>query len=164
MSNKTRAGFAPDSLSHIPDSLAHSDYGYYFQRFSARRGERQKFICGRCIHAANNHHGCGGAQSYTRGGFRAYPVNLHGMITSIDATSMPSPRFFRRFFHDSTGSIYIEFPAGMKDVPTPGTLVDVQGQTGPGLFAPIIAGSISIFDSWARRAAGRSRARPAEHS
>jgi diguanylate cyclase (GGDEF)-like protein len=61
------------------------------------------------------------------------------MITSIDATSMPSHGFSAGFFHDSTGSIYIEFPAGMKDVPTPGTLVDVQGQTGPGLFAPIIS-------------------------
>ncbi len=70
---------------------------------------------------------------------RAYPVNLHGMITSIDATSMPDHGFSAGFFHDSTGTIYIEFPAEMKNVPASGTLVEVQGQTGPGLFAPIIS-------------------------
>ncbi len=70
---------------------------------------------------------------------RAYPVNLHGMITSIDATSMQSHGFSAGFFHDSSGTIYIEFPVGMKDVPTSGALIEVQGQTGPGLFAPIIS-------------------------
>ena len=59
------------------------------------------------------------------------PVRLRGVITD----DVPSPDFF---IQDSTAGIYVE---GSKDVSFPhhfGDLVEVEGITGPGKFAPVV--------------------------
>src|SRR5579859_5586288 len=62
----------------------------------------------------------------------SYPVRIRGVVT-MDA---PAPDFF---VQDSTAGIYVEG----SNVPNPrvvfGQLVEIEGTTGPGKFAPIIS-------------------------
>ena len=59
------------------------------------------------------------------------PVRLRGVITN----DVPAPDFF---IQDSTAGVYVE---GLKDGSLPhhfGDLVELEGVTGPGKFAPVI--------------------------
>lgn len=60
-----------------------------------------------------------------------YPVRIRGVIT-MDA---PAPDFF---IQDSTAGIYVEGSASPKYRHLLGQLVEVDGVTGPGKFAPVI--------------------------
>jgi hypothetical protein len=62
---------------------------------------------------------------------RHYPVKLHGLVTFYDET------LFLRFFQDETAGIYL---FGLTNLPPlqPGQMVEVQGVTGPGEYAPVI--------------------------
>ncbi len=59
------------------------------------------------------------------------PVRIRGVVT-MDA---PAPDFF---IQDSTAGIYVEGSARIKPVPVLGQMVEVEGVTGPGKFAPVI--------------------------
>ena len=60
-----------------------------------------------------------------------YPVRIRGVIT-MDA---PEPDFF---LQDATAGIYAEGSASPKYPHLLGQLVEVEGVTGPGKFAPVI--------------------------
>jgi len=60
-----------------------------------------------------------------------YPVHLRGVIT-MDA---PAPDFF---VQDATAGIYVEGSVSSKYPHLLGELVEVEGVTGPGKFAPVI--------------------------
>jgi signal transduction histidine kinase len=60
-----------------------------------------------------------------------YPVRIRGVIT-MDA---PAPDFF---VQDSTAGIYVEGSTSPKYSHVLGQLVEVEGVTGPGKFAPVI--------------------------
>ena len=60
-----------------------------------------------------------------------YPVRIRGVITD----DIPSPDFF---VQDSTAGIYVEGSASPKFGHHWGDLVEVEGVTGPGKFAPVI--------------------------
>jgi signal transduction histidine kinase len=60
-----------------------------------------------------------------------YPVRIRGVIT-MDA---PAPDFI---VQDSTAGIYTEGSASLKSSHVLGELVEVEGVTGPGKFAPVI--------------------------
>ena len=68
---------------------------------------------------------------------RAYPVHLRGVVTYFDP-SIGSHRA-ALYIHDATGAIYVEASKGMIKDLTPGTLIEVNGVTGPGEFGPIVA-------------------------
>jgi hypothetical protein len=68
---------------------------------------------------------------------RGFPVKLHGVIsyTTPDASLM--------FVQDETGGTYVQprlLPRQLRELPI-GTVVDVEGVTVPGLFAPFVAGA-----------------------
>ena len=68
---------------------------------------------------------------------RAYPVHLRRAVVTYYDPSIGSHRA-ALFLHDETGGIYAELVKGaIKDV-SPGTLVDAQGVSGAGEYAPII--------------------------
>ncbi len=60
-----------------------------------------------------------------------YPVHIRGVITN----DVPSPDFF---VQDDTAGIYVEGSASPRFVHHWGDLVELDGITGPGKFAPII--------------------------
>lgn len=60
-----------------------------------------------------------------------YPVRIRGVIT-MDA---PAPDFF---VQDATAGIYVEGNASAKFPHVLGQLVEIEGTTGPGKFAPVI--------------------------
>ncbi len=60
-----------------------------------------------------------------------YPVHIRGVVTD----DVPSPDFF---VQDETAGIYVEGSAAPRFVHHWGDLVEVDGVTGPGKFAPII--------------------------
>jgi signal transduction histidine kinase len=62
---------------------------------------------------------------------RGYPVRIRGVIT-MDA---PAPDFF---VQDKTAGIYVEGSVSPKYSHLLGQLVEVEGVTGPGKFAPVI--------------------------
>jgi diguanylate cyclase (GGDEF)-like protein len=68
---------------------------------------------------------------------RAYPIHLRAVVTYFDPNLELG--YAALFVHDSTGSIYVKFPAGMVAVLPTGSLVDVRGVSSPGTFAPIVA-------------------------
>ncbi len=67
---------------------------------------------------------------------RAYRVHLRAVVTYFD------PRYGKEtasmFVHDASGGVYVNLPMNFKTVLAPGTLVDVQGVSGPGGFAPVV--------------------------
>ncbi len=67
---------------------------------------------------------------------RAYPVHLRAVVTYFDpGNGHGHPSLF---VHDSTGSIFLKVPSNsIKSLPS-GTLVDVQGVSNLGQFAPIV--------------------------
>ena len=64
---------------------------------------------------------------------RHYPVRLRGVLTFFDQGQ------FYRFFQDDTAGIYL-FPSDAltNAAPTTGALVEIEGQTSPGEYAPTI--------------------------
>ena len=64
---------------------------------------------------------------------RHYPVRLRGVLTFFDESQ------FYRFFQDDTAGIYL-FPSAALTNATPATgeLVEIEGQTSPGEYAPTI--------------------------
>jgi diguanylate cyclase (GGDEF)-like protein len=68
---------------------------------------------------------------------RAYPVRLRAVVTFydeyLDSTGTPV-----LFVTDATGSIYVALKVKPVVRPRPGDLVEIDGVTGPGLFAPIV--------------------------
>jgi len=64
---------------------------------------------------------------------RHYPVRLRGVLTFFDESQ------FYRFFQDDTAGIYL-FPSGAltNAAPATGELVEIEGQTSPGEYAPTI--------------------------
>jgi len=67
---------------------------------------------------------------------RGYPVHLKGVVTYFDPDY--GTGYAAIFVHDSTGSIFVK-PRSDSIMPVPaGTIVDVQGVSGPGGFGPIV--------------------------
>ena len=61
------------------------------------------------------------------------PVHLQGIVTFYD------DRLYSRFIQDSSGGIYLQFPANIgPPALTPGQLVDVTGICNPGEYAPVV--------------------------
>jgi signal transduction histidine kinase len=58
-------------------------------------------------------------------------VRLKGVVTFFDS------RLFSRFIQDDTAGIYL-FDTGLPVLPLPGQLVEVEGTTSPGEYAPIV--------------------------
>jgi len=66
---------------------------------------------------------------------RAYPVRLRGVVTYYDTYFSQAGPF--AFISDASGSIFVQFTPTAAPV-QPGDLVEVQGVSGPGGFAPIV--------------------------
>ncbi|MBS1850281.1 MAG: hypothetical protein JST79_05170 [Acidobacteria bacterium] len=62
---------------------------------------------------------------------RGYPVRIRGTVTG----DVPAPDFF---VQDATAGIYVEGNTGIASPHRLGDLVEVEGITGPGKFAPVI--------------------------
>jgi len=60
-----------------------------------------------------------------------YPVRVRGVVTD----DVPAPDFF---VQDSTAGVYVEGARNSKFTHTFGDLIEVEGVTGPGKFAPVI--------------------------
>ncbi len=67
---------------------------------------------------------------------RTYPVHLQGVVTYFDPDY--GAGFAATFVHDSTGSVFVKNPSGSAGPLSAGTVVDVQGVSGPGGFGPIV--------------------------
>jgi diguanylate cyclase (GGDEF)-like protein len=67
---------------------------------------------------------------------RGYPVHLRAVVTYYDADV--DPRHAALFVHDATGSIFMALPSQPVLLLKPGTLVDVEGETGTGDYAPLV--------------------------
>jgi len=65
---------------------------------------------------------------------RSYPVRLRGVITYYDPDFSDDGTF--AFISDATGSVYLLFPPRTRLPVHPGDLVEVQGISSPGDFAP----------------------------
>lgn len=63
--------------------------------------------------------------------YQHHPVKLRGVVTFYDET------LFSRFIQDETAGIYL---MGLTNMPAllPGQVVEVEGTTGPGEYAPVI--------------------------
>lgn len=68
---------------------------------------------------------------------RAYPVHIRGVVTFYDPYI--DSRHGALFVHDATGCIFLGVPLRPILPIKPGTLVDIQGVTGTGDFAPVVA-------------------------
>jgi signal transduction histidine kinase/CheY-like chemotaxis protein len=64
---------------------------------------------------------------------RGYPVHVHGVVTYADPVARSV------FVQDATGGIYLQMWSASGTVPHSGEAVDVNGISGPGDFAPVIA-------------------------
>jgi signal transduction histidine kinase/CheY-like chemotaxis protein len=64
---------------------------------------------------------------------RGYPVHVHGVVTYADPVTRSV------FVEDSTGGIYLQMWSASGEMPRAGQLADVDGISGPGDFAPVIA-------------------------
>ncbi len=60
-----------------------------------------------------------------------YPVRLRGVVTAFD-----QPLYYP-FIQDETAGIYVGDPGNLEPL-TPGDLVEIEGTTNPGEYAPII--------------------------
>jgi len=67
---------------------------------------------------------------------RAYPVHLQGVVTYFDPDY--GSGYAAIFIHDSTGSIFLKPRSDSVAPLAAGTLVDVQGVSGPGGFGPVV--------------------------
>ena len=67
---------------------------------------------------------------------RSLPVHLRATVVFYDATI--DQQVGTLFVHDVTGGIFVKVPASPLLPLHEGTLVDISGVSGPGLFAPII--------------------------
>ena len=68
---------------------------------------------------------------------RAYPVHLRAVVTYYDPSYGSESASV--FVHDSTGGVYVNLPRDMKSELPPGTLIELQGVSDPGGFAPMVA-------------------------
>src|SRR5208283_519170 len=62
---------------------------------------------------------------------RHIPVRLRGVVTFFDEA------LFSRFIQDDTGGIYLDVSTNLPPL-IPGQLVEIEGVTGAGEFAPIV--------------------------
>ncbi len=62
---------------------------------------------------------------------RHIPVRLHGVVTFFDEA------LYSRFIQDETGGIYLDTSTNVPTL-TPGQVVEIEGVTGAGEFAPIV--------------------------
>jgi hypothetical protein len=69
---------------------------------------------------------------------RAYPVHLRGVVAYFDPDSGGGKAAM--FVQDTSGSVYVQPPAGEVGSLSAGALVDVEGLSSPGMFAPIVTG------------------------
>ena len=67
---------------------------------------------------------------------RRYPVHLRAVVTYFDPYI--DARHWALFVHDSSGGIFVSVPAGHAPSLSAGTLIDVEGVSGPGDFAPLV--------------------------
>jgi diguanylate cyclase (GGDEF)-like protein len=67
---------------------------------------------------------------------RAYRVHLRAVVTYFDPSY--DKETASMFVHDASGGVYVDLPVGFKIVLSPGMLVDVQGVSSPGGFAPVV--------------------------
>jgi len=67
---------------------------------------------------------------------REYPVHLRGVVTYYDPYI--DPRFGALFVCDSTGCIFVALPPRPILPLRAGTMIDLEGISGPGDFAPIV--------------------------
>jgi diguanylate cyclase (GGDEF)-like protein len=68
---------------------------------------------------------------------QGYPVHLRAVVTYYDAEV--DPRHAALFVHDATGSVFMALPSRPVLPLKPGTLVDVEGETGTGDYAPVVS-------------------------
>jgi diguanylate cyclase (GGDEF)-like protein len=68
---------------------------------------------------------------------RAYPIHLRAVVTYYDQNL--GNNFAAMFVNDGTGSIWVNLPTDTSVSLPAGTLVDVTGVSGNGLFAPYIS-------------------------
>jgi signal transduction histidine kinase/CheY-like chemotaxis protein len=64
---------------------------------------------------------------------RGYPVHVHGVVTYADPVARSV------FVQDASGGIYLQMWSASGSTPSSGQAVDVDGISGPGDFAPVIA-------------------------
>lgn len=67
---------------------------------------------------------------------RAYPIHLQGVVTYFDLDY--GTGYSAIFMHDSSGSIFVRPLTGSVGLLPAGTVIDVQGVSGPGGYAPIV--------------------------
>jgi signal transduction histidine kinase/CheY-like chemotaxis protein len=67
---------------------------------------------------------------------RGYPVHLRAVVTYYDPYI--DARHRALFVHDASGGVFVSVPAGPAHSLPAGTLIDVEGVSGPGDFAPVI--------------------------
>jgi diguanylate cyclase (GGDEF)-like protein len=67
---------------------------------------------------------------------RAYPVHIKGVVTYFDENY--GTGYAAVFMHDSTGSIFLRPLSRSVGWLTAGTVIDVQGVSGPGGFGPVV--------------------------
>ncbi len=67
---------------------------------------------------------------------RRYPVHLRAVVTYFDPYI--DARHWALFVHDSSGGIFVSVPAGQAPSLSAGTLIEVEGVSGPGDFAPLV--------------------------
>jgi diguanylate cyclase (GGDEF)-like protein len=67
---------------------------------------------------------------------RGYPVHLRAVVTFYDANL--DPRHAALFVHDATGSIFMALPSRPVLPLKAGALVEVEGVTGTGDYAPVV--------------------------
>lgn len=68
---------------------------------------------------------------------KAYPIHLRGIVTYYDSVFDTRQAFL--FLHDASGSMFVAAPPGSMEPAPAGTLIDLQGVSGMGDFAPIIS-------------------------
>ncbi len=68
---------------------------------------------------------------------RGYPVHLRAVIAFLDPTMINGERI-GMFVQDSTGGVFVFFSPGVVGALPAGTLIDFQGVTAPGEYAPVI--------------------------
>ena len=67
---------------------------------------------------------------------RAHPVHLRAVVTYYDP--YVDPRHGAMFVHDETGSIFVRLPKAPVLAVHAGTLIDLEGVSAPGDYAPIV--------------------------
>ena len=67
---------------------------------------------------------------------RKYPIELKAVVTYYDVYQESSECLL--FVQDSSGGIYVKLPKGFDQTLDPGDLIEVQGESGAGGYAPIV--------------------------